>query len=436
MIPVWSNARRRTALLLFFGLSALYGLTVDANPSLDVVSANFASWHLVETGSPWIESLDFLGSHPLRHVWVASVGGHEVITRFPGVIAASMPAYWLLGLETFSNTPAAMTAAVMTAAAVSMIFLALSRSLAVRTSLIFCLGLGLGTPVWSVSADGMWPHTISVFAISGIAWSAAGRRWWLVGVFGGVALWGRVHVALVIAIVGLLEGWKARDWRLTAKVAVASSAFLVASLVWIRWMYQEWSLTAGNYAVPSFERRAGGDIPLWLNELGLILSPDRGVIPWTPVLILLLPSVIRSWRDLPSWSRSLLLGGCAYTLAQGYANHYSGGDSFWGYRLGIELVACALPAFAFSWGQVGRRARLVLGPVVAWQVLTIALGACLDLGGMPKEDAWRMNSVAFVVWQKPMVGVGLIAASVMLGVAVARILGASSARPSERSDAI
>ena len=70
--------------------------------------------------------------------------------------------------------------------------------------------------------------------------------------------------------------------------------------------------------------------------------------------------------------------GLAYTLVQMSFNRFTGGDTSYGYRLGLELLACATPAVAFTAHRMGRVARRVIGPVVAVQFFAIFLGASLD----------------------------------------------------------
>lgn len=408
-------------MLLFLGLTVVYGLTISPQPSLDVASAHFASWHLVQSGSNWIEATGFLDGHPLRETWLTSVGDHLAVARAPGVIAATIPAYFVAQQDEFSNLPGALSAAVMTAAAVTLMFLAISRQLRIKPALIFSVVFGLGTPVWSVAADGMWPHTITVFAIAGMAWAASVNKWWIVGVFGGIALWGRMHVAFVVAILALIEAWRARDWRIVAKVAIPGAVSMAAFVVWTRWMYGEWRLT-GGYSTSWVTTVEGRYPSLWTNELGLFFALERGIVVWTPLLLILAPSVWRAWREIPSWSRSLLIGGFAYTVLQGYLNRFSGGDSFWSYRLGLELVASAVPAYALAWHKAGRFARAVSGPLAVLQVAVIGLGAVLNLGGAPAEDAWWANSMAMIVRHEPLVALMLLLAVIPLCYAIPRIV--------------
>ncbi len=85
---------------------------------------------------------------------------------------------------------------------------------------------------------------------------------------------------------------------------------------------------------------------------------------WTPVVLLLLPALRRGWLEIPSWSKLLALGGFVYTCAQLRINYFPGGDGFYGYRHGLELLTCLTPmlAFALPWTRGGVR-RLI--PVVS-----------------------------------------------------------------------
>ena len=87
---------------------------------------------------------------------------------------------------------------------------------------------------------------------------------------------------------------------------------------------------------------------------------------------------MRSWRSLPAWSTALLLGGLAYTVLQNALIGFNGGDPIYGYRYGLEFLACATPAFALAAPHAGPVARRLLAPVLAVQFVVIALGAVVE----------------------------------------------------------
>jgi hypothetical protein len=430
-----SSQRPRWVPIVLFGvLFLVYAATISHGlVSLDVWSANFGSWHLARTGNPWVEGLriPLLDDSPLRHQWVLETHGHTVIGRTPGVIAASLPAYLLLGSSSFSTVPGGLSAAALTACAVLLLYLAFRTRLPQRDALLCAAVFGLATPVWSVAANGIWPHTITILGICGMAWASATGRWWWAGVFGGITLWGRLHAALIVAVLGVLVAVARRSPGIVVRIGAASGAFLALISVWTRWMYGTWDPTA-SYDTSTFTDYAAQNRLSVTNQLGFWVSPDRGILVWTPVILLLLPALVRSWRELPDWSRSLVWGGLAYTVLQGVLNRFSGGDVFYGYRLGLEMLACAAPALAFSVPRAGRVARRLFGPVLALQFLAIAWGALRDTAYLPFDQAWHHNAFEVAVRRAGVGGWCAAALVVGLGVLVQRMAtGAAGGEESE-----
>jgi len=378
---------------LMFALTARHG-----GGSWDYYTANYASWHLVHTGSPWIDgvSIPELSDDPEAGTWIKeAANGHTVIARFPGVIAIAMPAYWIAHPSSMTVVPGALTAATASALAVLMMFLALRTRMPERRAAAAAALLAFATPVWSIAADAVWPHTVTLLGICGMAWGAATRRWWLIGLFGGVALWGRLHAAILVAFIGVLLGWRRRDPRVTLAVGAISGLFLLLLCLWTRWMYGSWNPTA-SYAGGVFGVGPHGTGRI-TNQLGMWIAPDRGILIWTPVFALLAPALVRGWREITDWARGLLVGGFAYTLLQAWLITFTGGDNFYGYRLGLEFLACATPAYAFTADRAGRVARALLPSLIALQVCAFAIGAAFNSAFLPEESAWTDNGFLFAM---------------------------------------
>jgi len=412
-------------LLLFLVAALVYGLTIAHDViSLDVWSANFGSWHLAQAGNPWLEGIRVPGldDNPLRHEWVLDVHGHTVIGRSPGVIAAALPAYWLAGSGPFSITPGGLTAAVLTAASVTLLFLALRRRLTVPQSLLSAGVFGFATPVWTVAANGMWPHTITVLGICGMAWAASGDRWWWVGFFGGITLWGRLHAALIVAVLGLLVGVRRRSPVIVTEVGLVSGVFLALISVWTHWMYGTWDPTASYDTSPFTDYAADHRFSL-VNQLGFWISPDRGIFVWTPLTLLLLPALVRSWRTLPDWSRALVWGGLSYTVLQGGLNYFWGGDVFYGYRLGLEMLASSAPALAFSAVRMGRVARALFGPLLGIQAFVTGYGALHDSAWLAGNQVWHHNAFEVAARHDGAVTWVLLVLAALAGLLAQRLLG-------------
>lgn len=405
--------------------------------SYDVLAANLASWQLATTGSPVLEPTTFppLQSHPLSYVWIMErADGSEVIARSPGAVLAAVPAYFLFGQQAFSLIPGAATAAVMTGLSAMLLTLSLRDRLAPKKAALAGLVFGLSTPLWSVAANGMWPHTVTVLGVCGMAWAASRDRWWLVGLFGGVVLWGRLHGAVIVAIFGLAIGWRRKDPVLVLRTGLSSGFLLALQCCWTRWVNGSWNpLAAYNTPFSDVAERQLIDV---VNQLGYWVAPDRGILVWTPLILVLTPALVRSWSTLPDWSRALVWAGLTYTVIQGVLNLFHGGDTFYGYRLTLELLACLTPALAMSAPRMGAIARSLFAPVLAVQTMIISVGAIIEGVGLTADRAWNMHSFVWVTSQAPAVGIALVLMALALGFMGRRIWADPSVRHSRARDVV
>ncbi len=433
--PRAGRAPWRWPVALLVASFGVYALTIShgQNLSPDVWTANFASWHLSHAGNPWLEGVPMPGfdHNPLRHFWILDVNGHTVVGRAPGVIAASLPAYLLIHPSHMTTVPGGLTAALFMAVAVVLVYDALRRHLAQRDALLTALAFGFATPVWSVAANGMWPHTVTVLGIAGMVWAATTDRWWLAGVFGGITLWGRLHAAVIVAVLGLFVAWRRRNPRVALEVGLVSGAFLLAMSWWTHWMYGSWNPTASYDTAPFADYAKDNPFSL-VNQAGMWVSPARGFFVWTPVALVLLPALVRSWRRLPDWSHALVYGGLVYTVVQAMLNRFSGGDFSYGYRLTLEMLACCTPALALSARSAGPWARRLLGPLLALQTVAIATGAVTDKFFVGNDGAWRSNPFVLVLEQIGVASVAFLALTLGVGVLAGRIWGRAG-DPSEPS---
>jgi hypothetical protein len=437
---------------LFVGVALVYLLTISSNPSPDVYSADFAAGHIARTGDPVPDISDFpaLDDNIIRETWIVETAdGREAVGRAPGVIAASVPAYWLLGPDGVTAIPGGIAAALLTAGTVTLLFFTLQRRIRTRHALLASLLFGLTTPVWSVAADGMWPHTLTCFGIIGMAWAAdqppkrargadgdseaAGQSeashcergqsaqwWWLVGLFGGVALWGRLHAALLCSVVAVAVALVRRQPAIVARVGIVSGAMLGLMSLWTHWMYGTWDPSSG-YRAGDFTGNAVSNAADIGNFLGFWIAPDRGLLVWTPLIVVLAPALVRGWKELPDWSRALLWAGVAYLLVQGLLVRFSGGDQFYGYRTSLELLACATPALALSAHHMGRLARRAFVPVAVLQLVMITPGAVVDGFYLKVAHVWHRNAFVWGPLDRPLLWGLLVAAA--LGAAALFTLG-------------
>jgi hypothetical protein len=386
--------RSRVALALGFVSFLVFAATASRGlVSMDVESAELSSWHVATTGSPWIDDTKlptFLQDSPIRSIWVQEAHGHRVVVRSPGVVAAALPAYWLAQPDHLTVVPGAVTAALLSALTLVLMFLALRTRVSERLALGGTLVMGFATPFWAVSANGMWPHTVTILGLAGLAWAASVNRWWAAGVFGAVAMWGRLHAGIIVALFGILVGLRRRQLGITVRVGAVCLAGLVLMAWWTHWMYGSWNPRASYGATDLTDNSTMFSL---VNQLGVWVSPGRGLLVWTPLILVLAPAVAREWRHLPDWSRALATGTVVYTVVQGSMQTFTGGDGFYAYRYGLEIVAAWTPIFTFSLHRAGPVARRLVLPVVALQLVAMVPGALLERPYLDQGRAWVENDL-------------------------------------------
>lgn len=405
-------------LALFLGLFAIFATTAARDHmNVDAHAATVEAWHLAATGSPWLEG-DLTDAMASNKFIAAAPNGHLVAQRMAGPVILGIPFYWALNNsptpEDFSFAAGGLAAAFFMALASVLLFSSLRNLLGGRIATGATLVFALATPTWSISSEQLWTHTVTQLGIAGAAFGASRRSWWVAGAFLGLGMLGRPHLALVAAALGLGVALSRRDVRPALQVAIPTLASLGFLAVWNYWMFGVWGIE-GAYAgrtaavVGGFEGSdeftppENGPSSQVVNYLGFLVAPDRGLLIWSPMIVLLLPALVRAWGKLPSWSRWLLVGGVLYTLAQLRLNYFPGGDTFWGYRHGLELLTCAAPAVALALPYAGRVARRLLPAVVAAQFAAFALGSAAWGYFVHIENVWTDNSLWLMARTEPWV---------------------------------
>jgi alpha-1,2-mannosyltransferase len=443
-------------LLLFVGVFSLYFATAERDSvNVDAYAASAGAWRIASAGTPWFDDLDVKkigGTHKDKGVnrngqWIIeSPNGHVTAQRMPGPILAGVPFYWLDGDSGTSEShfrlaPAAFAASVLTASAVVLVFLTLRRHvtapLAVAASLVFAFA----TPTWTVSANGLWTHPLTQIGVAGAAYGASRKNWWLAGLFLGIGMLGRPHLALVAAVLGLGLAWSRRDWPIALKVATPTLCSLGVVTLWNRVVHGVWSVSGAytgvvDRATQGVEKTLGYD--LWENYIGFLVAFNRGLLIWTPVLLLFVPAVWRARKSLPDWCWWLLLGALAYTFFQIRLADFTGGIFFYGYRHGLELITALVPVLTLSAVYLGRVSRRLIPIVIAVQVAALSLGAVVEGFFIRPALMWRENSFWLALRTNPEAVGGWLAMVVALGalVAIRYVPAPSPAHPDGRKDAV
>jgi alpha-1,2-mannosyltransferase len=360
---------------LFFPLFLLFASTAsyDGRQVNDAIAAAIPAWTLANDGT-----LTIPDDAPVN-VWFVDAGGRRVSNRFPGTIAVAVPFYWLTrGSAPRPTVPeASLAAAFVSALAVSLMAFALRRVASTRVAVAGALLLGLGTTTWTVSAATLMTHGPAQLWLTLGLLAAASARWWLSTPAYAAAVLTRPHLVVVPVVAAAWHVLRDRLWRAAFWLLLGALAGVALLLAYNHHVYGRWSLQ-GGYAITLDDALTRSPTTLAGNVAGALFSPARGLLGYSPFVLLLLLGVPRAWRAAPSWARGAALGSVAYLLLQMQANRFSGGAGFYGYRLPLEPLTLATPLLAVAyteWVAPSAWRRRAFGVLVAYSVAVQVLGA-------------------------------------------------------------
>ena len=267
--------------------------------------------------------------------------------------------------ETGAALAGKVAASLFSALAAAVMFLAVGRRRGERDGTITALVFALGTSVWSTS-QALWQHPAAVLAVSiALLFLAraddddvwAGRA----GLPLGLALAARhADVALVAALgLAILVRWPRRaPWL--ALWAAAPLAFVAG-------------YNTLHFGAPW--RQGFGDAgarfdAAGIGHLGLLLSPAKGLLVFTPVLIAGLVGVLRARPRERGLAFAAGAAAAAHWAFMGFWGEWHGGES-WGPR----MMTDALPALLLFLPEGFDRLRIGGALLAAVSVAVQALGA-------------------------------------------------------------
>jgi hypothetical protein len=340
--------------LLFVILSVVYHSNLRPVPSGDSLPASLIPFSILLDGSI---TLDRFGPYITEQVWygpgvLRKVDGHWYST-FPiaGPVLVT-PLYLPIAfvpwtgrqspstLVSIARIAEKVTAVMLAAAAAIFLLFLLRRLTSGRAAWLLTLLFAFGTGNWSTSSQALWQHTFGQLAIIGCLyaverWSAPGAeaRWyWIAGAFAAGALAVRpTNIVLLPAVA--LALWL-RPARLADYLRVFVLPVLAAALI-----------TAYNLAV--FHRLTGGYPPrlsrsVWDGLLGILVSPGRGLLIYTPVVVFAFAVLAPGARKAREQHRPVVIAAGVFSLLHialiGAWPVWWGGYC-WGPRLLTEILA-------------------------------------------------------------------------------------------------
>jgi hypothetical protein len=366
----WSTGR--SSLLVLVVVLPLYLLTMTPAGDINVDAEPVAvpAWHLVQFGTVDLEGFHEADGNP----FIGPGAEGRVVSNRPLLLSLlTVPAYVVTNDDTYTPDPSTVSAALITTAAVLVLHLVLRRVVPPPWALGGALVFALGTATWPISSSQLWPHGPGQLVAALVLLALASGRVAWAGLAAGVGVLARPVTAVAPLVLALYAAVQ-RRWRDAIVLVVPSGLAIVATVAYNAWAFGEPSLS-GGYA-SHFRESLTDQSPLGFarNVANMAVSPANGLFLWSPIVLVALVGLRRSWSSTPDWARQAAVAGLAYMLVHLRLNRASGGLPY-DYRYPLEPLMLAAPALV-----LGVRAFLP-GPEWRQRVVVLAVGASLMFQG-------------------------------------------------------
>jgi MFS family permease len=273
-------------------------------------------------------------------------------------------------------------AATMTALSALLLFVTARRLVSWRWALAISLTYGVGTSAWSISSQALWPHALSALCLATLSAIFVGREprggdSVLAGVVAALMVINRPQTAPLAALAAF-HSWRCgrRQLFFFALAPAVAGALTVA-----------YNLAVFRSFIGSYQTLNHFSTPIYEGAYGLLMSPNRGLFVFTPVMIFAFWGAVQVWRRPSSpWLRLLTIGIATHVLI------HAGFSEWWaGYTYGPRYFADVLPGLALllAFGLVplctSRPMTIVAAAIVAFGVVVQAIGV------YQADDDWNQN---------------------------------------------
>jgi hypothetical protein len=276
-----------------------------------------------------------------------------------------------------------VVAAAAVAASAVFVFLAALGSLGSRAAFLLALAYGLCTCVWSTSSQALWQHgPTELFLAMGTYFLLRPQRSapLLAGLAYSLATACRPTSLLVFLAVAIFKGL--RDRRALFYLCLGALPVGILLMVY-GWVMFGSPLAAGQLGVGARVALAKtGNPGLWqtpihVGLLGLLASPSRGLLVYSPIALVALWGGIRIWRD-PDWKdlRPISIAVASLFMLSAKWFDWWGGWCY-GYRPIVDTVTLlaflAIPVV--PWIRARRSRLLLCAGLCCWSLGVQVLGA-------------------------------------------------------------
>jgi hypothetical protein len=385
---------RVAAGMLFVVLLLVYNANGREIGSYDTQPTKFAARELLLRGTLSLNHV--VGATPEyanRWGFILAADGHyrSVYSPVPAIMAAAVTwPLWKTGLIDIRaplapGLMAVITASVLVSLAVTLAFFTARQRLPRRRAILLAAGLGLGTGFWSSASQTLWQTESAVvgLALAVLAFAAPRERisgFGAIAIGFGLGLAGATRPQLAPVVAFLLAGTWMRSRPRHAAAAALIVAMFVAGLCAVnqRWFGHPLGALPLLQDVNARVHATGASFALSFEGLaGLLISPNRGLLVFSPVILVALAGIRRcfgdGWRSPLRWC--VLALAAQYVLYGTYAVWWGGHTYGPRYLVDVLPVAVPLGAVAMSQPGFGPGAKIAAAAALVWSIVVAATGA-------------------------------------------------------------
>jgi len=390
----------RSAVSVFFLCLVAFLMNGRPHPEVDCVAAPYTAWSLVRAGSYDLQSYSELDRYvSVVGPIIARPDGSRFSMRPPGSALLAVP--FVAPFALFCEQPlrdrdmhqlGKLSAAFSVAGAAAFFFLT-CQSLAPSAAWPATMLFALGTCLYSVASQALWMHGPAVFWLCCALYfltrpdSSSFDCRIAAGFALGLAVLTRPTTAFfALATEGAVV--TGRRWRDVVGLALGGVIPLVILL------HYNWVIFGhpflGGYKYDNWAEST----PIWLGLSGLVVAPSRGMLVYSPALLLVLPGVwmlIRGDNERRAATRGIILSWLAAAGAS--LLFYSRWHDWWGgWSYGPRFLCETMPVLCllFAYAYEGLRYRWQKRVAVALVMLSVSVHM-IGVFGYSGYAAWQLR---------------------------------------------
>jgi hypothetical protein len=322
-----------------------------------------------------------------RHkgVFVSTFGPVPALFALPGaaLFRAIDPDFW--GHMALRASVAKLPAAALVAACALLVLHIALRFTGRYRALLLAVTYGLGTCAWAVSSQNLWQQTVNQFLLLwGVFHFLGARERRLHAVVSGVLFGAALSCRAtgLIPIAALCTYFFLRDRKSLVPFLLGTLPFPIAVGIYNLHYFGN-PLSFAQELVGhtiAIEKTGSPDLfstPLLKGLRGLLVSPSRGLLIFSPMLAVAFYGAYRIWKDPKAEAlRPLTVAAGIIMLMQCKWFDWWGGHAY-GYRPWLDVVPLLVVFMAPIIDEVteGRARMAAYGGLLAWSIFVQALGA-------------------------------------------------------------